>query len=57
MVISGGIVTPPDRRPIEEQAVAQVPGAAAPEGGLTGAAARDALPIGGRPFPQPAPSE
>jgi uncharacterized membrane protein len=39
MVISGGIVTPPDRRPIEEQTVPQEPGAAAREGGLIGAPA------------------
>ena len=25
MVVSGGIVTPPERRPVEEQAVPQVP--------------------------------
>lgn len=53
MVISGGIVTPPDRRPPVEQAVAQVPGAAAPEGALTGTAARDALSISCSPLPEP----
>lgn len=39
MVISGGIVTPPDRRPVEEQMVAQVPAAAAPGEASAGAAA------------------
>lgn len=53
MVISGGIVTPSDRRPREEQAVPQVPAAATPEGALTGAAARDAVTISCGPLPEP----
>ncbi len=42
MVISGGIVTPPDRRPIEEQMVAQVPATPSPKMPLAGAAASSA---------------
>jgi uncharacterized membrane protein len=58
MVISGGIVTPPDRRPLQEQAVPKVPGQVAPEDvlpddALTGAAARDVVALGPRPLPQP----
>ena len=40
MVISGGIVTPPDRRPPEEQAVAQVPAAMTTMGALRGTTER-----------------
>ncbi|MGZ8409454.1 MAG: DUF502 domain-containing protein [Hyphomicrobium sp.] len=40
MIISGGIVTPPDRRPPAEQAVAQVPAATTTIGALHGAAER-----------------
>ena len=53
MVISGGIVTPPDRRPGEQQAVAQVPSSPAPVGALSGAASREALTISSSPLPEP----